>query len=69
MFGDEKFSEKSDFSKIKSIELAALLPIILLIFWIGIYPKTFLNKIEPSVIKYVSEIISKTENNNISFKN
>ncbi|GIW21695.1 MAG: NADH:ubiquinone oxidoreductase subunit M [Candidatus Sericytochromatia bacterium] len=70
MFGNEKFSNKSDFSKIKNIEIATLTPIILLIFLLGIYPKPFLSKIEPSVIKYVDDIISKTENtNNISFKN
>jgi NADH-quinone oxidoreductase subunit M len=69
MFGNEKFSEKSDFGKIKTIELATLLPIVLLIFLLGVYPKPFLNKVEPSVIKYVENIMSRTENNSISFKN
>jgi NADH-quinone oxidoreductase subunit M len=30
-------------------EVVAVLPIVVLIFWIGIYPKPFLNRIEPTV--------------------
>ena len=37
-------------------EVLALVPIVVLIFWIGIYPKPFLNRIEPTVEVLLSRI-------------
>jgi len=36
-------------------------PIIVMIFWIGIYPKTFIDKIEPSVNKVIEIVKSKAQ--------
>jgi NADH-quinone oxidoreductase subunit M len=36
-------------------ELAILVPIVVMILWIGVYPKPFLNRIEPSVTRFVEQ--------------
>ncbi|MBN2357410.1 NADH-quinone oxidoreductase subunit M [candidate division KSB1 bacterium] len=41
---------------VNSIELVALLSILLFCFWIGIYPSTFLNKTEASVDKLIADV-------------
>jgi NADH-quinone oxidoreductase subunit M len=40
-------------------EALIALPIVIMIFWIGIYPKTFISKIEPSVNKVIETVKSK----------
>lgn len=37
-------------------EIATLAPLIVLIFWVGIYPKTFLDKISPSAERFISQM-------------
>ena len=37
-------------------EALIALSIIIMIFWIGIYPKTFISKIEPSVNKLIESV-------------
>ena len=36
-------------------ELVILVPIVVMILWIGVYPKPFLNRIEPSVAQFVTQ--------------
>jgi NADH-quinone oxidoreductase subunit M len=36
-------------------ELAILVPIVVMILWIGVYPRPFLNRIEPSVTRFVEQ--------------
>ncbi len=40
-------------------EALIALPIVIMIFWIGIYPKTFIDKIEPSVNKVIETVKTK----------
>jgi len=40
-------------------ELLALLPLVALIFWIGLHPKTFLDPLEPSVRAFISDFNEK----------
>lgn len=40
-------------------ELAVILPLVVMIFWIGLYPKPFLARIEPTVNVYLQHIESK----------
>jgi len=42
-------------------ELAIMLPLILFIFWIGVYPNTFLAKMNPSVENLVEQVKSKQQ--------
>ncbi|QQR91642.1 MAG: NADH-quinone oxidoreductase subunit M [Myxococcales bacterium] len=40
-------------------ELRALLPLVVFVFWIGLFPKTFLDSMEPSVGRFVKEYNAK----------
>ncbi len=42
-------------------EAVALVPLVVLIFWIGLYPSTFLTKMEPSVKAFVADFHAKYE--------
>lgn len=49
MFGKVTNEENSTLPDMNWRELACLLPILLFVFWIGVYPNTFLSKMEPSL--------------------
>jgi NADH-quinone oxidoreductase subunit M len=51
MFGKVIHEENNSLKDINWRELACLLPIIVFIVWIGVYPATFLEKMEPSLEK------------------
>jgi NADH-quinone oxidoreductase subunit M len=42
-------------------EVAYLLPILVMIFWIGVYPQTFLRKMDASVSAVVTRIEAKRQ--------
>jgi NADH:ubiquinone oxidoreductase subunit 4 (subunit M) len=46
----------ASFRDMNKREIAYLIPIIILMFWMGLYPQTFIRKIEPSVVQYISLI-------------
>ena len=48
-FGEITNEENKGLTDLNIREWAYLLPIVVFIFWIGFYPKTFLNKMEPSL--------------------
>ena len=49
MFGTASREDSQHLRDCNAREVAYMLPLILLMFWIGIYPKPFLNLMEPSV--------------------
>jgi NADH-quinone oxidoreductase subunit M len=51
MFGKIKHKENENLPDINLRELACLVPLLVFIVWIGVYPQTFLEKMEPSVEK------------------
>jgi NADH-quinone oxidoreductase subunit M len=49
IFGKITHDENASLKDLSGRERIVLLPLVILIFWIGIYPKPFLNRIEPAV--------------------
>jgi len=52
---NEKILSYKDMNK---REIAYLVPIVILMFWMGLYPRPFLAKIEPSVVRAIAGITS-----------
>ena len=56
VFGPLKNSALEKLADLSPREVVAVLPIVVLIFWIGIYPKPFLERIEPTVEVLLSRL-------------
>ena len=62
MFGPLTKEENKKLADLNAREVAIMLPIVVFIFWIGIYPSTFLSKTEASVEKLIETVhAAKTE--------
>lgn len=59
MFGPVNPNTVLKYKNLRGNEIAVLIPISVLIFVLGIYPQPFLNKIEPSVTKYIEFVNTK----------
>jgi NADH-quinone oxidoreductase subunit M len=60
LFQEIKNEENKKLLDLNLREKLILIPIVLLIFWIGFYPKPFLSKIEPSVKNMLEYVNDKT---------
>jgi NADH-quinone oxidoreductase subunit M len=56
MFGKITREENENITDMNQREIAVLLPIIVLIFWIGVYPTPFLKILEPAVTRVVEQV-------------
>ena len=56
MFGEIKHKENEDIKDMNAREILVMAPIIVLIFWIGLYPKPFLKIMEPAVDELVTRM-------------
>ena len=56
MFGNLDKPENQNLTDLNAREVVYMMPIILLMFWIGIYPKPFINLMEPSVKNLVKQM-------------
>ncbi len=56
MFGPLTREENKKLIDLNGREIATLLPVLFFIFWIGIYPSTFLNKTESTVVKLIKKM-------------
>lgn len=65
-FGTITKPENETIKDLNRRELAILIPLVILIIWIGVYPKPFLSRIEPDLKAWVEQIersrFSETEN-------
>jgi len=55
-FGKIKHEENNKLLDLDWRERTILIPLVILIFWIGIYPKPFLTKIEPAVKNIIEKV-------------
>lgn len=55
MFGPLKYEENKGLKDLSPKEIASLIPIMIMVFWMGLYPKTFLSKMEKSIDYLVSQ--------------
>ncbi|MBZ0264471.1 NADH-quinone oxidoreductase subunit M [bacterium] len=55
-YGELVHEENKGLKDLKGIEWASLLPILVFIFWIGIYPSTFLNKVTVSITHFIGQV-------------
>jgi NADH-quinone oxidoreductase subunit M len=56
MFGEIKHEENKTITDMNAREILVLAPIIVLIFWIGLYPAPFLRVMEPAVNDLVTRL-------------
>ena len=56
MFGEATTPENLNTRDMNLREVGYMLPLIILMFWIGLYPRPFLDRIEPTVNHYVSRM-------------
>lgn len=56
MFGEPQGAENQNMTDLNFRQLCYMLPLVILMFWIGLYPKPFLTRIEPTVNHYVGQV-------------
>jgi NADH-quinone oxidoreductase subunit M len=56
MFGQITRKENEDIKDMNIREILVMAPIIILIFWIGLYPRPFLRILEPAVDQVVARL-------------
>ena len=61
MFGEVTKEENKNLKDLSLREIGVLVPILILIVWIGVYPKTFLSKTETSINHFLTEFNKKYE--------
>ncbi len=61
MMGKVTNPKNENLKDLSARELAIMLPLILFIFWIGVYPNTFLDKMNPSVENLIKQVKGKQQ--------
>ena len=61
MFGEVTKEENKRLKDLTLREIIVLIPIILFIIQIGVYPKPYLSRMEPTVKNLITEVIHKAE--------
>jgi NADH-quinone oxidoreductase subunit M len=56
MFGEVTNPKNEKLKDLSIREIGVLLPILFLIVWIGVYPKPFLKKMEPSIVNLLNRV-------------
>jgi NADH-quinone oxidoreductase subunit M len=56
MFGEVTTEENRNTRDMSGLEIAYMVPLVILMFWIGLYPRPYLNLMEPTVKHYVSQM-------------
>jgi NADH-quinone oxidoreductase subunit M len=56
MFGEPTTPDNLNMTDLNLRQVGYMLPLVILMFWIGLYPKPFLSRIEPTVEHYIGEM-------------
>lgn len=56
MFGEPTTPDNQNMTDLNLRQIGYMLPLIILMFWIGLYPKPFLSRIQPTVNYYVERV-------------
>jgi NADH-quinone oxidoreductase subunit M len=56
MFGTPDTPENQNMSDMNYREIGYMLPLVILMFWIGLYPRPYLNLMQPTVNHYVAQM-------------
>jgi NADH-quinone oxidoreductase subunit M len=60
-WGKVVHTENESLTDLNRREVVSLLPLIVMVFWIGLYPKFFLDKMNPSVDSFVTDFTVRYE--------
>ena len=56
MFGEPTTPENQNMRDMNGLEVAYMLPLVILMFWIGLYPRPYLKLMQPTVNHYVEQM-------------
>ena len=56
MFGEIDHEKNGGLHDITPLECATLAPLVLMVFWIGLFPQPFLRTMQPTIDRYISDI-------------
>jgi NADH-quinone oxidoreductase subunit M len=62
MFGELDEQKNGDLTDVSPRELATFAPLLVMVFWMGLYPQPFLRLIEPSVQSYLGMVRDRAHN-------
>ena len=61
MFGEVKNPENAKLKDLSLREVVLMLPLLLFVFWIGVYPNTFLEKMNPAIEQFIEQVNGKQQ--------
>jgi NADH-quinone oxidoreductase subunit M len=56
MFGELKNPKNAELKDLSSREVVLMLPLLLFVFWIGVYPNTFFEKMNPAIEQLIQQV-------------
>ena len=59
MFGEPEGEANLNMTDLNLRQLGYMLPLVILMFWIGLYPKPFLSRVQPTVDHYIGQVQAK----------
>ncbi len=61
MFGELKNPKNQDLKDLSPREIVVMLPLLVFVFWIGIYPNAFFEKMNPSIERLIEQVKGKQQ--------
>jgi hypothetical protein len=56
MFGELKNPKNAELKDLSGREVVLMLPLLLFVFWIGVYPNTFFDKMNPAIEQLIQQV-------------